>query len=105
MKTILLRLNENTQSVETITFFHHKERAKPTIFWTSGLYTNQPHIFKQSPPVFPVVQGCCKPNLLHVVRNLCLRRVFPRGWPMIGGCTSNPSHFPDLQGKIIFEIP
>ena len=39
MTTILLRLNENTQSVETITFFHHKERAKPTILWTSGLYT------------------------------------------------------------------
>ena len=39
MTTILLRLNENTQSVQTITFFHQKEGAKPTIFWTSGLYT------------------------------------------------------------------
>ena len=38
MTTILLRLNENTQSVETITFFHHKERAKPTIFWTRPIY-------------------------------------------------------------------
>ena len=39
MTTILLRINESTQSVDTTTFFHRKEIAKPTIFWTSGLYT------------------------------------------------------------------